>query len=116
MVLASPWVNTRLEALGRPLTEASAVDPVALALDIVGWFLASYVIAWLVQKTGSDTAAKGALLGLVLWLGLAVPTLMPHYAFAGIKPVVTVIDLANVLVACVMTGAILAAWPKKSAT
>src|SRR6185503_19308063 len=112
----APWVNTRLEALGRPLTEASAVDPVALALDIVGWFLASYVIAWLVKKTGADTAAKGALLGLVLWLGLAVPTLVPHYAFAGVKPVVTVIDLANVLVACVMTGAILAAWPKKPAT
>ena len=109
-------MNTRLEALGRPLTEASAVDPVALALDIVGWFLASYVIAWLIQKIGADTAAKGALLGLVLWLGLAVPTLAPHYAFAGVKPVVTVIDMANVLVACVMTGAILAAWPKKSTT
>lgn len=112
----APWVNARLEALGKPLTEASAVDPVALALDIVGWFLASYVIAWLIQKIGADTAARGALLGLVLWLGLAVPTLVPHYAFAGLKPVVTVIDIANVLVACVMTGAILAAWSKKPAT
>ncbi|MEW5985610.1 MAG: DUF1761 domain-containing protein [Chloroflexota bacterium] len=109
----APWVPTRLTALGRPLTEASMVDPVALGQDIVGWILASYVIAWLIQKTHTTSAGQGVALGFMLWLGLAVPTLAPHYAFAHIPPIVTAIDLGNVLVAALITGALLAAWRKK---
>ncbi len=111
----APWVPIRLQALGHPLSEAGTVDPVALIIDIIGWILASYLIAWLVEKTGADSATKGAMLGAGLWLGLAVPTLAPHYAFAGIQPIVTVIDLANVLVAALITGALLAAWRPKTA-
>jgi hypothetical protein len=106
----APFATTRLEALGKPPTDVNVVDSFALALDVIGWILASYVIAWLIVRLQARSAAQGAGLGFLLWLGLAVPTLVPHYAFAGLTPVVTVIDVLNVLVAAVLTGAILGAW------
>jgi hypothetical protein len=109
----APWAVARLTALGRPASDVNAVDPAALVVDIIGWLIASYVIAWLIARTGFTTAAKGAMLGALLWLGIAMPTLLPHYLFAGIKPVVTVIDAANVLVACLLTGAIVGGWRRK---
>ena len=109
----TPWALPRLAALGKPASDASKVDPAALVLDIVGWILASYVMAWVVRRAEADSAAKGAIIGFVLWLGMQVPTLVPHYAFAGIAPVVTLADISANLVACVVTGAILGAWPAK---
>ena len=105
----NPWLG----GLGKKPPDINQSDPLPFVLDIVGWFLASYVMAWLIRRTNTDSPGWGALLGAVLWLGLAVPALVPDYAFAGLKPMVTVIDAADVLVACVMTGAILAAWRKK---
>ncbi|HVZ39447.1 MAG TPA: DUF1761 domain-containing protein [Candidatus Kapabacteria bacterium] len=107
---AAPWAAGRLAALGRPATDAAAVDPAGLAADIIGWIAASYVIAWLVRKANATTMAGGMLIGCVLWLGIGLPALVPHYIFAGIRPVVTVIDGANILVACLITGAIMGRW------
>ncbi|MBS1913894.1 MAG: DUF1761 domain-containing protein [Bacteroidetes bacterium] len=107
---AAPWAAGRLAALGRPAADAGTVDPAGLAADIVGWILASYVTAWLVRRTNTTTMARGMLIGCVLWLGIGLPVLVPHYIFAGIKPIVTAIDGANVLVACLITGAIMGRW------
>ena len=54
------------------------------------------------------------MLGIVVWLGLMLPALLPHYAFIGLKPLVMAIDAADLLVASLMTGAILGAWRTKS--
>jgi hypothetical protein len=108
VLFLNPW----LSGLSKSTSEFNSSDPVPYVLDIAGWFLASYVMAWLIRKTNADSPGKGAVLGFILWLGLAVPALVPHYAFAGLKPIVMVIDSANVLVACLMTGTILAAWQR----
>ena len=108
--------NSWCAGLSRSPGDINQTDPLPYLLDMAGWLLASYVMAWLIQKTNTEGPVKGALLGAVLWLGFAVPALVPHYAFAGLKPVVMVIDTANVLVAFVVTGTILAAWRKKVAT
>jgi hypothetical protein len=108
VLFLDPW----LAGLSKSASGFDQSEPCPYILDIVGWSVASYVMAWLVRKTGADSPAKGAVLGAVLGLGLAVPALVPHYAFAGLKPIVMVIDAANVLVACVVTGTILAAWQK----
>lgn len=107
---AAPWAVARLEALGRPATDVNVVDPVGLASDIVGWIVASYVMAWAIEKSGSRGAMPGVRVGLVLWIGIAMPAVIPHYVFAGIRPMVTAIDAANLLVACVVTGAIVGGW------
>lgn len=112
---AAPWARARLEALGRPLSDLNAVDPAALAADILCWLLGGYVIAWLASKTDSTTAGRGAMLGGALWLGVGLAAIVPHYMFAGIPPTVIVIDAANMLVALLTSGAIIGGWRKKAA-
>ncbi len=109
------FVGARLAALGRPASDASVVDPTALGMDVVTWLVATYAMAWLVQRTGATTLRKGAALGVLLWL-VEIPALAPKLAFAGISPTVTAIDLGNLLVVTVLTCAILGAWQKKGAT
>jgi hypothetical protein len=111
----TPWALPRLEALGKPASEASRVDPGALGVDIVTWIVATYVLAWLFTRLEVTTVAAGAALAAVLWLGFEVSTLAPHYAFAGLKPIVTAVDLSANLVTTVAAGAILGGWRKRSA-
>ena len=104
-----PWAGPRVQALGKPLSELQMVDPLALAIDVAGWVLASYTIAWLVRRFDIVDAASGAALGVALGIGIGLPALVPHYAFAGIAPLVTIVDAANLLVALGLSGAIVAA-------
>ena len=109
------FVRARLAALGRPASEATAVDPVALAMDVVTWWIATYAMAWLILKAGATTARKGAVVGVLLWL-IQIPALAPKLAFAKISSTVTAIDLGNLLLVTVLTCTILGAWQKKGAT
>ena len=109
---AAPWAGQRLEALGRPLSDLGAVDPVALGMDLIGWIVGSYVLAWLLGATETKGAMPGLLFGLVVWAGVALPAILPHYAFAGMPSTVTIIDLLNSLVAIVITTVLLASWQK----
>jgi len=72
-------------------------------------------MAWLVQRTSATTARKGATLGALLWL-VEIPALAPKLAFAGIAPIVSVIDLGNLLLATLLNCTILGAWQKKGTT
>ena len=107
---AKPW----LAGLGKTLADMNPNDPMPYILDVVGWILASLVMAWLVVRLDIRTAAACALLGIALWLGLMLPALLPRYAFIGLKPIVMAIDAADLLVASLITGAILGAWRTKS--
>src|SRR5438046_1925949 len=66
VLLFDPW----LAGLSKSRSEINQSDPVPYVLDILGWFLAAYTMAWLIRKTNADSPGKGALLGAVLWLGL----------------------------------------------
>ena len=83
-------------------------------LDILTWLIGTYTVAWLVQKTNSATAKEGALLGAILWIGVAVPALIPHYSFAGLSGLVMAIDGANTLASLIIIGALLAGWRQRS--
>jgi hypothetical protein len=87
--------------------------PSLIVLDVLGWLLAAYVVAWLVRETRRHSAAGGALLGALLWLGVAAPTLVPHYAFGGVPAAIIMVDAANALVGYVLTGAVIGGWPTK---
>lgn len=106
---AKPW----LAGLGKTLSDLDPSAPLPYILDVIGWLLASLVMAWLVVRLDIRSARSGAMLGFALWLGLAVPAVVPHYAFIGLKPIVTAIDCGDLLVAFLMTGAILGAWRTK---
>jgi len=106
------FVPARLAALGLPASEATVVDPVAIGMDAITWLVAAYVMAYLVQKTDSRSAGKGAALGALIFL-VEIPAIAPKYAFAHIKPVVTAIDLGNLFLVTIITCVVLGAWQKK---
>src|SRR5438874_532663 len=47
----NPW----LAGLSKSASEINQSDPVPYVLDIIGWFLASYAMAWLIRKTNADS-------------------------------------------------------------
>jgi hypothetical protein len=55
---------------------------------------------------GMFTLRAGAISGAALWFGFVLPTITANYAFAGKKPMLTVIDSAAWLGAMVIIGAI----------
>lgn len=109
------FVPARLAALGLPASEATAVDGAAIGIDVITWIVASYVMAFLVLKTESNSAGKGAMLGALIFL-VEIPAIAPKYAFAHIKPIVTAIDLGNLFVVTLITCVILSVWRKKEST
>ncbi len=109
LFFADAW----LKGIGKSPAEIHPSDPLPYILDVVGWLLASLVMAWLVVRLDIHSAAGGALLGLAVWLGFLVPAFLPHYAFIGLKPIIIVIDGGDLLIASLMTGAILGAWRTK---
>lgn len=112
----APWAVARLRAINRPDTDVSRVDPTELLIDVVGWVLFTIVTDWLMAKTHTRGALSGAIFGAILWLGVAMPTLAPHYAFMSVQSIVLLVDSANVLVAAVISGAILGFFRSQPAT
>ena len=74
---------------------------------------ASYFISWLVQRAQIQTFNQGMGLAVLLWVGVALPLLAPHYLFAGIHASVLMIDAMNALVQLVVTCGLLAVWRKR---
>lgn len=90
--------------------QAQRPPPVFFGVMLAAYFLLAIVIAVLVTSLDVRSAADGAVLGLVLWLGPAAAIAMTSY-IANNKPLgVYVIDGAYQLVFLVMMGAILGAW------
>lgn len=74
----------------------------------------AYVMAALCHYTGSDTAAKGAKLGLLTWFGFVLTNMMMNYAFERQGRELLMINAGYALVGMVITGVILGAWHKKT--
>jgi hypothetical protein len=77
---------------------------------IVAYLLIASVVAMIARAAGVASAVDGALLGLLLWIGLALGIGITAYV-ASDKPVgVYAIDLSYQLIFLVMIGAIVGAW------
>jgi hypothetical protein len=109
VLFLDPW----LKGLGRDYISVNPTSPIPIAIDVITWLLAAYVIAWLLGRTGTTTAVGGMKLGALLWLGISLATLVPHYQFVGVNPVVTAIDSANTLVSLLLMSGLLGTWPRR---
>jgi uncharacterized protein DUF1761 len=104
-----PWVA----GLGKKLTDFDMSNPAPFVADIVGWFFACYFISWLVQRMALNTFTQGLGLAMLLWIGIALPMLAPHYLFAGVHRTVLLIDTMNELVQLTVTCCLLVVWKKR---
>ena len=85
------------------------------ALTVLSSFVQSVAMAFMVNAMGSlmsggVTAATGASIGFMLWLGFIAPTYLVNKLFAGHGLKIWAIEVGNHLVNFVLFGAILGAW------
>ena len=107
------FVHQWMAGLGKKPSDFDMSNPAPFIADIVGWFFASYFISWLVQRTEILSFNQSLGLAVLLWVGVALPLLAPHYLFAGIHTSVLLIDAMNALVQLAATCGLLAVWRKR---
>ena len=79
---------------------------IAAVLSVIQASVLSAVIGW----ADAHTLVGGVLVGLVLWIGMAVPMVSVTFLFEGRTLANHVISGIYFLVALVVTGAIIGAW------
>jgi hypothetical protein len=106
-VLLKPW----LAAAGISEAQMKERFPKALAADVVGSLLMAYALARLLAYAGGGSVAFGAGLGFLAWLGFIAVTSFSAMLYEHRPFKVWLIGNGYQLVALLIMGAILAAWP-----
>jgi hypothetical protein len=111
-IFQKPWM-----ALEHVTPEmAAGVSPIApyiisFVLNLVIAFVLAQIIAW----RDANTAARGAALGILIWIGFLGPVTYTTYMYEMRPKQLFAINEFYVLVGMCLMGAILGAWPKKRA-
>ncbi len=58
---------------------------VAYVVAFLSNVVIAYVLAWLVFRTGEQTAARGLKLGALLWIGLVATTMGTEFVFEAVR-------------------------------
>ena len=96
--------------------QASGSNPVApyiiaFILNLVMAFVLAQLCAW----RNANTAARGAALGILIWIGFVGPAAYTTYLFEMRPKQLFAINEFYVLVGLCLMGAILGAWTRKTA-
>jgi hypothetical protein len=100
------------------ITEAQAksMNPVLpYIVSFVLNLLIAFVLAQLCAWRNANTAARGASLGVLLWIGIVGPVTYTTHMYEMRPLNLFLINEGYVLVGLLVMGAILGAWTKKSA-
>ena len=108
MVLAKPWMHAvgKIEA-DRPQGSAQVV---LFAIAIVALFIMALMLAGVMGHLGDITIRGGVISGFFVWLGFVITTMGVNHAFAGAKPMLTLIDGGYWLAVLLIQGAVIGAF------
>jgi hypothetical protein len=86
----------------------------AYAIAFVGALVIAAAISWFTQMTGKQNVIRGALVGVVAWVGFVLTTWSAEYAFEekGLK--ILAVNTGVSLIGMMLMGAILGGWKAKS--
>jgi hypothetical protein len=108
--LSKYWLAAQGKTLEQCQAEQAVKSGAAKAAPFILVFVGELIMAWamygILFHMGMFTLRAGAISGAALWFGFVLPTITANYAFAGKKPMLTVIDSAAWLGAMVIIGAI----------
>ena len=106
-VFSAQWLEG-IAAQARGFDPAAA-PPAIYLTSIVSVLCGTLFVAWLMELAGERGLSAGLKYGFGVWLGIAAPLLLMHYAFAGNPLGLVLIDAGYELVGLVATGAIVGA-------
>jgi hypothetical protein len=112
------FANTFVEIVGRAQLEQMVADShwSQYVVAFVTSLLLVYILAHFIQYTGSKTVAGGMQTAFWLWLGFVATTQLSGVIFEQRKLGLYLLNIGYQLVACLICGAILAAWKPRAAT
>jgi len=102
-----PW----LAVSGVSEAEMKAGMPKALAVDLLGAVIMAFVLVHAVKYAGAQGIAQGAAVGFLNWLGFVAVTTLSATLHEHRPFKLWLISNGYQLVALLIMGAILAAWP-----
>ena len=108
--LSKYWLAAQGKTLEQCKAEQAGKSGAAMAAPFILVFVGELIMAGamygVLLHMGMFTLRAGAISGAALWLGFVLTTITANNAFAGKKPMLTVIDSAAWLGAMVIIGAI----------
>jgi hypothetical protein len=123
MVLGSIWYHPKVfytiwwKAIGKSEKDRPAMSNMTTIwiLTVLCAVVEAIAMAFLVnsiggQMTGGVTAAAGAMVGFMLWLGIVAPTSLVNKIFGGFSLTAWAIEVGNHLATLLLFGLILGAW------
>lgn len=111
LLFGKPWMTLE----GIPVEKLQAANPVApYIISFLLNLLIAYVLSQLCLWRNATTAARGAALGILLWIGFVGPITYSTYMYELRPWQLFAINGFYPLVGLALMGAILGAWTKKS--
>lgn len=106
-VAGRAWMN----AIGKTPEEIKAsAKPSMYIVTAVLAFLQAIVLSAVISWAGDVSLWGGVLIGLLLWVGMAVPVISNTFLFEGRKRINHVISTGYYLITLVVMGGIIGAW------
>ena len=107
-VVGKAWMN----AIGKTEKDLPGANrPILYVFAAIFTLLLATMLAAAIGWADAHTVGKGALVGLLFWIGLAIPIVGTVFMFEGRKLANHAITGGHYLIALVVKGAIIGAWP-----
>ena len=107
-VLSKPWMHA-VGKTGADQPQGSA-HAVPFAIAILALFVMALMLAGVMGHIGDISVRGGAVSGFFVWLGFVITTMGVNHAFAGAKPMLTLIDGGYWLAVLLIQGAVIGAF------
>ncbi len=108
--LSGPWLAAMGKTLEQCKAEQAAKSGLSKYAPFILTFVGELIMAWalygILVHMGNFSLRAGIISGVLIWFGFVLTTITINNAFAGRKPMLTVIDSLGWLGALVIIGAI----------
>jgi Protein of unknown function (DUF1761) len=115
MIFGNQWMKLEHISEEQVASMKGAAVAVPYVVSFVFGLVIAFVLAQLCAWRNASTAARGASLGVLLWLGIVAPVTYTTNMYEMRPTNLFLINEGYVLVGLLIMGAILGAWTKKSA-
>lgn len=100
-----------MKAIGKTQEELKAANrPSLYILSAIFAYLQAVALAAVIGWAGASSLLGGALIGLLMWVGLAGPIISVTFIFEGRPMANHVVSVGYYLISLVVMGAIIGAW------